>query len=370
MDSNAPQEDMLSDVPLSRLPEMPPDSVAPELLVRRALNAERRASKFYRELATERAQKKQLERDLETLASQADVLDALDQSQPDAYETYEVRKGYSGGSATAMLVLTDWHSEERVDPSTINGLNEYSPEIAAKRVERCVERFLVLLDSVRSISKIEHVVIPVLGDLITGYIHEELVEENHLSPTEALIFVRDQLHSAVDTIAKEAGVDHIDIYTAAGNHGRTTSKRRIANSHKNSYEWLLYQWMAKDYQSDPKVDWHISNGYFNMAEIQGKRVRFHHGDGISYQGGVNGIGVPVMKSIWKWDGSVPADLDVFGHWHQFLFQPKFISCNCLIGYNAYAQKVVKAPYSNPSQTFVVIDKKRPGAVDVREVFCD
>jgi hypothetical protein len=370
MNAQAPIEEVLADVPLSRLPELPPDSVAPEVYVRRATQAERKASKLYRELMAERAQRRQLERDLEMLASQAEVIDLLDESAQDSYDTYEIKESYSGGAASALFVLTDWHCEEKVDPSTINGLNEYSPEIAAKRVNRCVERFLALLDSVRSLSRIEHVVIPILGDLINGYIHEEFLEENYLSPTEALVFVRDKLHEVIDTVVKESGVERVDIYTAPGNHGRTTKQPRVATANKNSYEWLLYQWMAKDYSSTPKVAWHVSNGYFNMADIQGKRVRFHHGDGISYQGGVNGIGVPVMKSIWKWDGSVRADLDVFGHWHQFLVQPKFVSCNCLIGYNSYAQKVVKAPFSHPSQTFIVIDKNRPGAVDVREVFCD
>lgn len=370
MMSTAPVEDLLVQVPLTRLPSLPPDSVEPELFIQRAAGAERKAKKLYRELATEKARREQLETELELLVAQSEVLETLDGSAKEMYETFEPEEAYSGGDATALLVLTDWHCEEKVDPSTINNLNEFNLDIAAKRVENCVQRFLSLLDSVRSISKIRRVAIPILGDFITGHLHPDQVEENYLSPTEALIFARDNLHSAIDTIQKEAGVDEIDIYPCNGNHGRDTPKPRVSSSHKHSYEWLLYKWMEKDYSTNPGVNWHIVNSYFNMANIEGKTVRFHHGDEIRYQGGVGGITIPVMKAIRNWDDGLKSDLDVFGHWHQFLRHPKFVACNCLIGYNAYAQRRVKAAYSEPSQTFIVIDKNRPGAVDVREVFCD
>ena len=368
--TDAPPADLLSQVPLTDLAAMPPNSVEPALFLRRALDAEKKAKSYYRELTTERAQRKQLEDDVELLLAQSEVLESLDSSTPEMYETYEPEPSYSGGDATAMLVLTDWHCEEQVDPSTINGLNEFNLDIAAKRVEKCVQRFLLLLDSVRSISNIHRIAIPVLGDMITGHLHDDQKESNYLSPTEALMFARDHLHSAIDTIVKETGVEQVDIYTSAGNHGRISQKPRVSTAHKQSYEWLLYKWMEKDYRNEPKVKWHVVNSYFNLANIEGKRVRFHHGDEIRYNGGGGGITIPVLKAIRNWDDGLKSDLDVFGHWHQFLRHPKFVSCNCLIGYNAYAQRRVKAAFSHPSQTFIVIDRDRPGAVDVREVFCD
>lgn len=34
-----------------------------------------------------------------------------------------------------LILLSDWHIEEKVDPSTVNGLNEYNPDIAKKELK-------------------------------------------------------------------------------------------------------------------------------------------------------------------------------------------------------------------------------------------
>lgn len=363
-------EESLKDVPLDKLAEMPPNTVEPEIAIRRALESDAKVSKLKRELLLERSQRRQLQQDVELLLAQSEVMDALTTTVPESYATYAPpEEAYSGGDAAAIFVLTDWHYEEQVDPSTVNNLNAFSPEIAKKRLECVTQRFLTLLDSVRSLSNIKQIVIPVLGDLITGHLHDDQKESNHMFPTEALLEVRDQLHAVIDTVAKESGIQEIDIYTSNGNHGRTVPKPRVSTAYKTSYEWLLYRWMEKDYRNS-HIRWHVSNSYFNMAHVCGKTLRFHHGDSIKYNGGVGGITIPVLKAIRNWDDGLKSDLDFFGHWHQFMWHPKFVACNCLIGYSAYAQMRVKAPFSLPSQTFAVIDRDRPGAVDVREIYCD
>lgn len=363
-------EESLKDIPLDKLAEMPPNTIEPEIAIRRAIESDQKLSKLKRELLIERSQRRQLQQDVELLLAQSEVMDVLSTTVPDAYETYAPpEESYSGGDAAALFVLTDWHFEEKVDPATVNGLNSYSPDIAAKRLRAATERFLVLLDSVRSLSNIQQVVIPVLGDLITGHLHDDQSESNYMFPTEALIEVRDRLHEVIDTVAKESGIKEVDVYTCQGNHSRTTAKPRVSTYYQTSYEWLLYKFMEKDYAKS-HIRWHVSNSYFNIANIVGKKVRFHHGDSIKYQGGVGGITIPVLKAIRNWDDGLQSDIDFFGHWHQFLRHPKFVACNCLIGYSAYAQMRVKAPFSVPSQTFAVLDRNRPGAVDVREIFCD
>lgn len=371
-DTPAGDDVLLAEVPLSRLSSLPPDSIEPELVLRRARAAEQEISRLKRDLIVERSQRKQLEHEAELLAAQSEIFSLLNDTRQESYQTYSKPELYSGGDATAIFVVTDWHCEERIDSHTINGLNEFNLDIASQRIKACTSRFLSLLDSVRGFSNIKRVAVAVLGDMITGHLHDDQKESNFLSPTEALMFARDHLHSVIDTVREEADVEAVDVYSCWGNHGRTSPKPRVATGSKQSYEWLLYEWMKKDYESVSNVSWKNTDGYFNLAEIEGKRVRFHHGDSLKYNGGVGGITIPVIKAISKWDESphLRADLDVFGHWHQFLRHPKFVACNCLIGYNAYAMQVVKAAYSQPSQTFIVIDRDRPGAVDVREIFCD
>jgi hypothetical protein len=89
-----------------------------------------------------------------------------------------------------------------------------------------------------------------------------------------------------------------------------------------------------------------------------KRIRFHHGDGLKYQGGVGGLTIPVEKAISAWNKSpARADLDIFGHWHTAQQSRAWVSNGSLIGYNAYAVSI-KASFEPPAQTYFLLDKKR------------
>lgn len=271
------------------------------------------------------------------------------------------------GRATAIVVLTDWHVEETINPETISGKNEYSLKIASKRIKRCCEKIPELLAASRTMSDIREMVVALLGDFMTGYIHEELLEQNSLSPVETLLFLRDHITEAIQFLLRECDVKQIVIPTAFGNHGRTTVKRRISTGYANSYEWLLYNFLAKDFADEKRVVWKIGKGAHNLLDVQGKIIRFSHGDDFKFYGGVGGLNIPVNKAISQWDKTEPASLDIFGHWHQHQVSRKFICSNCLIGYSPYA-RAIKAEFSEPSQTYLVIDKNRPTPVEVREVF--
>ena len=97
-------------------------------------------------------------------------------------------------------------------------------------------------------------------------------------------------------------------------------------------------------------------------------LRFHHGHGMKYGGGVGGIYIPINKAIAQWNKALRADLDVFGHWHQFRDGGNFICNGSIIGYNAYALRI-KADYEEPKQAFFLMDKNR-GKTIVAPIFVD
>ena len=151
-----------------------------------------------------------------------------------------------------------------------------------------------------------------------------------------------------------------------GNHGRTTRKPRHSTGARNSYEWMLYHVLAKSLKG--KACFEVSDGYHLLLDCYGKTVRFHHGDGLQYQGGIGGLTIPVEKAIAAWNKGIRADLDVFGHWHQSQQNPKWICNGSLIGYNAYSV-AIKAPYEPPSQTFFLMDRKH-GRTITAPIFLD
>lgn len=273
------------------------------------------------------------------------------------------------GKATAIAVMNDWHVEEKVDREVVNGKNEHNLQISKARSRKVFQNCVMMLDVARRLSNIRDLVLAALGDFITGYIHEELEESNYLSPSEAILFATEQLCWGIDYLLANTDLEHITIPTCFGNHGRTQKKKRIATGYKNSFEWLMYNFMAMTYRDEPRVTFKIGKGAHNWLDVQGKPIRFQHGDAVRYQGGVGGVSIPLLKAIAQWDKVQVAFVDILAHWHQHLRGRKFILSNCLIGYAPYSIEI-KAEWSEPSQTFAVIDRDRDNVVFCEELFCN
>jgi len=277
------------------------------------------------------------------------------QGQPVIHKLKRVTKSKAEGAAI-IVPATDWHVEEEVDSKTINGRNSYNLKEAEKRIKTYYSKIPELLDWYQHLAPVAELWHPLLGDLLTGYIHEELMETNALSPTETCVFLQEMICSGLDLLLRETKLP-IYVPCCVGNHGRTTAKRRIKTRVSNSYEWLLYKTLQKLYEGNKRVQWQIADGYHNIQTVVGRKVRFHHGDALRYGGGVGGITIPVNKAVAQWDKIEAVDLDVFGHWHQFLSHyPKWVCCGSLMGYNDFALEI-KAEYQAPTQAFIAMDRR-------------
>jgi hypothetical protein len=271
--------------------------------------------------------------------------------------------------ATAVALASDWHVEERVDPRTVNGLNRYDPEIAKERASRFFERVVRLTEIQRAGTSIDTLVLWLGGDLMTGYIHEDLSESNYLSPTEAVLLLLGILESGISYLLKHGGFERIIIPCSYGNHGRTTKRSRVQTAAKNSYEWLAYHVLAQRFADEKRVEVRVSDGYHTMVNIYGVRVRFHHGDGLKYAGGIGGLLIPLRKRIDAWNGAIEADLDCLGHWHQLQFFSDAVVNGSLIGWNAYAHQT-GCRFERPQQAYFLIDADRKRRTLTAPIFVD
>lgn len=287
--------------------------------------------------------------------------------EPPSVESWRKKVG-SNGRATAIIVLSDWHVEEVIEADKVNHLNEFNLSIAEQRIERTFRKALYLLEFSRKIAKIDEVVVALLGDFITGYIHEELEESNELAPLVAIRWVQGKIISGLQFLRKNAKANII-VPTAYGNHGRTHKKKRVSTAAENSFEYNLYCQLEQNLSDDPRIRFKVERGYHNHLEVQKRIIRFHHGDAIKFGGGVGGITIPVNKAISQWNKSVWSDLDVFGHFHQFNCGGLRWQCNgSLIGYSPYAV-AIKAEYEKPMQSFMLIDRNYGNCL-AAPIFCE
>jgi hypothetical protein len=289
------------------------------------------------------------------LNAQVDVASLL-KSTPVSGQTFKIdRKSKAARESAAVIVASDWHVEESVDPRTVSNLNAFNLEVADRRIERFCKKALRLIEIQRGGTDIPILVLALLGDLMSGFIHEELREENELTPTQTVLWLKERVAKFINTLRNEGNFDQIIIPCSVGNHGRTTIKPRHGTSWKNSYEWLLYKILEQEITD--KVTWIIGESYHTYLEVYGKTFRLHHGDSLVYKGGVGGLTIPVEKAIANWNKGRVADLDIFGHWHQSQQNPKWISNGSLIGHNAYSISI-KAPYEPPQQSLFLFDSRR------------
>lgn len=326
------------------------------------IRADTEASRLRNELSTLKAKYKVALEQLEAEKSSANSLKAL--SGIRARKIKRSRPKGKRPEATAILVLSDWHCEERVDPHTCRQLNEYTLDIADKRIAQLVQRASMLIEHEKGLTDIRRICVAALGDFISGNIHDDLVEVTQLPPHAAARWAGERLGGVIDAMQEIAPVV---VATATGNHGRTTHKPRIATENDHSYEQNMYITLALQ-ERRKHVEWQIGRGYLNLVNLDGFLLRVSHGHAIRFGGGIGGLTIPANKAIANWNQAQRADLDIFGHWHSFTWLPyRFVANGCLIGHNAFADHI-KAEYQPPSQSLVIIDHEHGRVTKVLPIF--
>lgn len=271
-----------------------------------------------------------------------------------------------GSPVTAILVLSDWHVEEEVDPATVAGRNAFDLNVAEARVAETMRRALLLLEHESKLAPINHVVVAALGDFISGDIHDDTRDVALLPPLAATRFAGELLGGCIDMVADR--FKSVTVATCNGNHGRSTQKPRIATDHEFSYEYSLYRTMESA-NRHKNVGWQIGVGYHNWLNLDGFKVRLHHGQAIRSNGGIGGVSISANKAIAQWNRMEKADLDIFGHHHQFSWNyGRYVSNGSLIGWNAFAN-FIRAEWQPAAQSLVLIDRDR-GVTKALPIFCE
>jgi hypothetical protein len=235
--------------------------------------------------------------------------------------------------------------------------NFYNLDVADARIKRYFDGLRWLTEAQRDSWAIRDMLLWLGGDLINGYLREENLEDNELSPVRAVHWLQSRLRMGIDHLLEDTKLELITIPCSHGNHGRTTQKKRVSTGAQNSYEWLLYQWLAEHYEDNPRVQFSTDLSNHQYAKAYDFDLHFHHGDSVKYQGGIGGIAVPLMKAVYAWNDSRRAHYHHIGHWHQYLDMGSVTVNGSLIGYNAYAMDI-RAPFEVPQQAFYVLDSKR------------
>lgn len=258
---------------------------------------------------------------------------------------------------------SDWHVGEVVDPDAVRGVNSYSTEVFRRRVKRLLDRTTMLCRHYGP-GNYPSIVIPLVGDLVSGGLHPELAKTDDQTLLQSILLVRDVLVEALVQMADEFGAVYAP--AVAGNHGRTTPKPEFKGYNYKNADWLIYQLVARALadRGEKRVTIDIPPSNEAYFRIFGLRVLQVHGDMLGVKGGDGIIGSigPIMRGKVKVGARMRSfgedfDLLLMGHWHQELFLPGVIVSNSLKGYDEYVMKGLSAPFSLPSQPLFFVHPK-------------
>ena len=237
------------------------------------------------------------------------------------------------------LFASDWHMGERVFLDQTAGVNQFDMKIAHARIRRLITNTIDLLQNHMVNPSYPGLVFALGGDLVSGGIHEELLATDELEIMPVVVDLIGILIWCIDTLVVQFG--HLYCPAVTGNHGRSTHKIRAKGRCHTSYDWLIYQILAKHYENDARVQFNIPNGPDCLYKIYETRYLLTHGD--QFRGGDSMIGHlgPVFRGSHKKssrDVQIKQEFDVMilGHFHSLAMLPRIITNGSLKGYDEYA----------------------------------
>lgn len=254
-----------------------------------------------------------------------------------------------------IIVASDWHADETVKSSTVLGKNEFNKDTAQKRIHTFFENAV----KVMGMKHIDELVFAALGDMLGGWIHDELAQTNSMSPMEAVSMVKKEIVSGLKFIHESfPGLKKFRFIGICGNHSRTTKKMQFANGYKLSYEYFMY----KDIESTCEVlglpiEFVIPESEFAYIDLYGKKVIFCHGHQFNTAGGVGGIYPSMLRWFGKLNQTVKVDKAFIGHYHTSIWTKEVCVNGSIKGYDAFAMGHA-LPFEVPQQTFVIMNEKR------------
>ena len=246
-------------------------------------------------------------------------------SEPPKWLTAPKKAGKHHG--TPWLLLSDLHLDEVVQPAEVLGMNAYNRKIAEMRLTATFAGTVKVLRDYWTGVNYDGIVVPLMGDLYSGDIHEELTQTNEDTLLGSILHWTDHLAAGLSLLADEFGKVHVPV--VVGNHGRRSRKPRSKFRARDNFDWLTGHLIARMFRSDPRITFDVSESPDVVVNSYGYKVMVTHGDQARGGNGIGGPFMPIMRLDAKKRArqaavEQPFDLMCLGHWHTLMFAPNFV----------------------------------------------
>jgi hypothetical protein len=278
-------------------------------------------------------------RELERVQETITLNEAFFTATPKPPKWLEPKKGKASSHATVCAMLSDAHFDEVVNPDEVNGLNAYNREIATSRLRRFFERVVTIPRDNFAGPEYDGVVLFMGGDLLSGDIHDELVQTNEDTVIGTCLYWSEQIAAGIEMLASV--YPNVHIAAVCGNHGRRTRKERAKMRARDNWDWLLAHMTSRACNSE-NVTWNIPEESDARVKVQNTRYLLTHGNlGFAGGGGIGGAWTTIMRGDIRRRhresfAGEPYDILLAGHYHTYRLGGEFVINGSLKGCDEYS----------------------------------
>ena len=246
--------------------------------------------------------------------------------------------------------LSDTHVGDNVKGEQIGGLNSYDIDIFNRRLFGWANLVLQLVELRRTFVPINELVVPMLGDMISGDIHDELARTNIDNCMGQMIRGANLIAQALMLFAPNFQKIHVPC--VVGNHGRMTRKPPMKDKYMD-WDYMLYQWIAAFCKNQKNITFDIPKSFINLFSVYDNTILIMHGDSVSGGGSNTSItrAITSLRGVLQYrknlnvelgieDETVQFDNVMIGHFHRIdeidIGTGELHICGCMKGPDEFA----------------------------------
>ena len=204
---------------------------------------------------------------------------------------------------TMVAPLTDTHIGEEVYSEQMLDINSYDFTLFNRRLWGWANQVLNLANYRRNIAKVDDLVIPMLGDMISGDIHDELARSNIANCMQQMIRGANLIAQALMFLAPHFKT--VKVPCVVGNHGRMTRKPPMKDKYMD-WDYMLYQWVSAFCKNQKNMTFDIPKSYLHVFSVYNNNILIMHGDSISGAGSTMSItkAITNLRGVMQYKASV------------------------------------------------------------------
>lgn len=214
-----------------------------------------------------------------------------------------------------LLLLGDIHIGEVVSLEEMGGFGKYGIDVFVSRMEYLFEKIVDLAEQKLQGYNFQKLNVVGLGDMVSGMIHEELVETAEGTVIEWTL--GGALVTAQFLMDLSRHFPKVEFTGVVGNHGRMNKKPRFKHRYVN-WDYLYYQTISLMCANQKNIIFDLPKCFFRFKEIAGQNYLILHGDNINMYRSIPWYGisrsVDELQQLLSGQGKIFQNV-LLGHFH-------------------------------------------------------